>query len=244
MRIWKRSLSLIIILSFMGCVPVYRVPLFSSMADLYSRVPIGVEQIATTGEAFYVSPMKMVTCPAFYVNQDFQPPNIALTSFPLVQKGTVLICKFTVSGQKDMANPDVYLCEKEFGDLGRPMNLDKPTFVEYYLIVSNDGTPIGALLGSWDAYWDKPRQKFDVLKDYKTPIIAKDTLKYELIYNGKSGDTIKVSYREFLGDMARPAFTQDLNYDLSESKVIAFKSVIIEILEATSSTIKYKLIKN
>jgi hypothetical protein len=63
--------------------------------------------------------------------------------------------------------------------------------------------------------------------------------KQELIYNGKSKDTIRLSYREYIKDMARPAFFQDLTYDLLESREIAFRDLQIEVLEATNSTIKF-----
>ena len=68
--------------------------------------------------------------------------------------------------------------------------------------------------------------------------------KQQYIYNGKSGNTIKFTYREFNGDMARPAFTQDLQYDLSESNIIGFKELRIEVLKATNIDIEYKVLKS
>ena len=65
------------------------------------------------------------------------------------------------------------------------------------------------------------------------------SLKQELVYNGKSKDTIKLQYREYKDNFARPAFFQELSYDLSESKEIGFRGMMIEILEATNSKIKF-----
>lgn len=65
------------------------------------------------------------------------------------------------------------------------------------------------------------------------------SFKQEFIYNGKSKDTIKLQYREYKDDLARMAFYQDLIYDLSESKVIGFRGMMIEVLEATNSGIKF-----
>ena len=64
----------------------------------------------------------------------------------------------------------------------------------------------------------------------------------ELIYSGLSQDTIRISYREFSGDLARPAFYQELIYDLSESKRITFRSIVLEIIEATNSSLTFKVI--
>ncbi len=62
------------------------------------------------------------------------------------------------------------------------------------------------------------------------------------IYNGKAGNVIKFSYREFINDMARPAFTQELQYDLSEGKIIGFKGMRIEILNTSNIEIEYKVL--
>ena len=63
--------------------------------------------------------------------------------------------------------------------------------------------------------------------------------KKEFIYNGKSGSTLKFSYREFSNDYARPAFTQDLQYDLDESSIIGFREMRIEVKEASNTNITY-----
>lgn len=49
-------------------------------------------------------------------------------------------------------------------------------------------------------------------------------------------------YREYKDDMARPAFTQNLVYDLGESNRIMFRSVEIDVVEAKNSEIKYRLL--
>ena len=64
----------------------------------------------------------------------------------------------------------------------------------------------------------------------------------ELIYNGRVGDNLRFVYREFNNKMARSAFSQEIQYDLSESNIIGFKEVRIEIIEATNSNITYKVI--
>jgi len=44
--------------------------------------------------------------------------------------------------------------------------------------------------------------------------------------------------------MARPAYQQDLQYDLAESSVIGFKGIRMEVLQASNTNIKYKLLSN
>lgn len=52
----------------------------------------------------------------------------------------------------------------------------------------------------------------------------------ELIYNGISKNTIRITYREYIKDMARPAFFQDLTYDLDQSSIIQFRSIKIQVI--------------
>lgn len=64
----------------------------------------------------------------------------------------------------------------------------------------------------------------------------------ELIYNGRSGDTVKFLYRELSNSMLRAPFTQDIQYDLKQSPVVGFKGVRIEIVDATNTQLKYKVL--
>ncbi len=64
----------------------------------------------------------------------------------------------------------------------------------------------------------------------------------ELIYNGKSGDSVKFLYREFTNEVARPAFDQVVEYDLKDGTTIGFKGARLDILAATNTNISYKVI--
>ena len=78
----------------------------------------------------------------------------------------------------------------------------------------------------------------------KYPIATADSFQQTLIYSGKVGNKINIGYREFSNDLARPAFNNDVEYDLSESKIIGYKGARIEVIEATNEYIKYKVIQN
>jgi hypothetical protein len=75
-------------------------------------------------------------------------------------------------------------------------------------------------------------------------VASPDSFQQTLIYSGKVGDKISVGYREFLGNLARPAFSNEVEYDLSESKIIGYEGARIEVVEATNQSIKYKVIQN
>lgn len=68
------------------------------------------------------------------------------------------------------------------------------------------------------------------------------SFKRELIYNGQANKAISITYREFSGDMARPAFNQDLKYDLNDGAVIGFRGARFEVIKATNTEIKFRTI--
>ena len=57
----------------------------------------------------------------------------------------------------------------------------------------------------------------------KRPLEHKDSFQQTLIYSGHIGDKINISYRELSNDYARPAFNNDVEYDLSASNIIGDK---------------------
>ena len=66
----------------------------------------------------------------------------------------------------------------------------------------------------------------------------------EFLYAGRVGDALKFIYREYKNNYARPAFTQEVQYDLSQSDEIGFKNLRLKVLEATNTNITYKVIQN
>lgn len=71
-----------------------------------------------------------------------------------------------------------------------------------------------------------------------------DSFQQTIIYTGLVDNIINFSYREFSNFQARPAYTIDVQYDLTKSNIIMFKEAVIEIIEATSNTITYTVLKN
>lgn len=65
-----------------------------------------------------------------------------------------------------------------------------------------------------------------------------------LIYSGRIGDKINIGYREFSNNSARPAFNNDVEYDLSTSRQIGYKGALLEVLKADNSSISYKVISS
>lgn len=71
-----------------------------------------------------------------------------------------------------------------------------------------------------------------------------DCFKQEFVFNGKANNVLKFMYREYVNDMARPAFTQELQYDLTEGNTIGFKGLRIEVIDASNTSITYKVLNS
>lgn len=128
-----------------------------------------------------------------------------------------------------------YVNDKTFGVRARPTNP--------YLIRKPDGTL--ELQGYYDLTTAgkispaAPRYKAGKIMDRKQP-----NFRQELIYSGRLGSQIKLTYREFSDDFIRPGFTQEAQYDLSTDQTVGFKGVRIQILEANNTRLRYKVLRS
>lgn len=68
--------------------------------------------------------------------------------------------------------------------------------------------------------------------------------RYELLYQGISGNVLNLLYREFNDDFARPAFQQSLNYTLATEGAtdISFRSLRMRVWSADNNRIEYELL--
>ena len=116
--------------------------------------------------------------------------------------------------------------------------------------------------GKWGVYVadsDSTKTEIYVMSDTGKPLsyagdgiqIAKSvhqrwdelSFKKELVYAGISHNVVSILYREFTNDMARPAFSQDIKYDLSESKTVGYRGSRFEIIKATNQGLTYRTLK-
>lgn len=202
---------------------------------------------------------------------NYAPP-VTQISFPKIGEETKANVGDTLVNQGSFTEHDAILVESDI-DLGilKPYTLTKGTFlkfgdngdIEYYSITNNfegGGTIQKAALADppkaiqayknekkicgisiFNAYVCSTEGAFSRIK---RPIASPNTFQQSLIYSGKVGSRVKLGYREFSGNTARPAFNNDVDYDLSESKTVGYKGARIEVIEATNEFIRYKLIAN
>lgn len=69
------------------------------------------------------------------------------------------------------------------------------------------------------------------------PVVLK-----ELIYAGREGDILHITYREYsVSGYARTPFFQHIYYDLTTSDKIVFQENMIQVLDANNQQIRFKV---
>lgn len=69
--------------------------------------------------------------------------------------------------------------------------------------------------------------------------------RFELLYQGAGGAVLRLTYREFTGeDLARPAFSQEVTYDLNTAGPtdISFKGALIRVVTAGNTSLRYSVL--
>lgn len=103
-----------------------------------------------------------------------------------------------------------------------------------------------------NVYTDRPDGKATLISPVKYTIekdvdLQLSTTKFqrEILYQGAANGVINVSYRELINNMARPAFDQDVKYEINHggTTIIAFKGVRIEVISADNTSIKYRVVE-
>lgn len=235
------AISILVIISIQGCAttsenmkrtytPTYYSP---SISDYPA---IGEIKTVEVGESL-VSKDKQTTIPAIDIEQVIEHlienlgNKATLTALPgrYVEKG------------KDGFGKYYQAIEGEMLENGRP--------VEYPIgIYVTDSDPQKTEFYALSLYVDGYRPLSypkDGIQFTKSLHQTRDELSFkkELVYTGISQNVISILYKEFKDDMARPAFSQDLKYDLSESKTVGYRGARFEIIKATNQGLTYKTLK-
>lgn len=81
------------------------------------------------------------------------------------------------------------------------------------------------------------------VKVTESAVESKDDFYVDVLYQGMSKGEVKISYREYSNGIARPAFTQDVLYELDAdgTGIIGFKGLRIKVLKATGYDLEYVL---
>jgi len=165
---------------------------------------------------------------AYEVRFDYTSPSLNSSSSKghEFQKGD----RFTSVGH-DPADPDHLFLQAEEDDQAELISIHADGTVHEGWVLTSGNVPA-------QGEWTESRlfEKSDV------PTYGSESLYVQMLYSGVEGNTVRATYREFSNDAGDPQFTQELAYDLSISKIIAYRTIRIEVMEATNSELRYRVI--
>ena len=204
-------------------------------AQLVELPKIGEIFTIEIGESL-TSKFHKIETPAIEVLESytFKTSNLGKELFVTIEAG-----KFVSHGKDDSGifykplNGKTYISTKEknkgteMSGSGVYVSNGSSDVTEYY-VLTKDGRPLN---------YEAPNIK---IKKYFSEKISEESFKKELVYTGVSKNIITVLYREYNEGVARPAFTQELKYDLGEGKVVGFKGARFEVIKATNTGLTYK----
>jgi len=222
----KRCLVPLSLLILFGCAaprpePVAKIPFNVRTTEIADTFSPGNIQVKTVGETM-VERSNLILKKGFIAKAD-QRINLRMASGLQktidISKGQTVTCNYKLKNGSSVCS-------------GIPLY--------YYQFIIDES---GNLIGLMDSITNDLVPIDNVAKFLfgKTDIPQPGSYKRELVYNGKFKETIKISYREYRDDFTHPALDQDLSYDLSESREIVFRDMRIDVLDATNTSIKFRV---
>lgn len=193
---------------------------------------VGVISTVNVGTALIrLQNLGKLTRPAFKSSNDFELP-----------KGSQL----DIIPKMFIKSTDYYfVCGKSASGIFISTSLS-PSSGQDVIEIDSDGFILrGACLlkdGKMFAYWVEDYKSLAKFEATNKVMEMRSIYHFELSYTGKSGNIIKISYREYEKNIARSSFNQELEFDISEDKIIGFKGLKILIHSASNTSIEYEVI--
>jgi hypothetical protein len=219
MRMTSSPLILSSLLAIAACAPPSLEPLHP-IPTVITNYKTGVEQSAGIGDAIFdVQSARKI--PEFVALRAHDPGHIRFFSSPKVEQGE----RFRAVGR--MKSGDYVVRSR------------RDTLSTALFVVTPDGRALGYYVDGKAAGGKWPTEPLFLPAEGLEGQEA--AYRAQMIYSGLTGNTIRAAFREFTGDFIRPAFTQELQYNLSQDSTIAYKSIKIQVLEASNSQLRYRV---
>lgn len=230
-RLRIRNIAVILMGLFMfGCATTVN----PTEKNINTLIP-GVVQTRLVGEPMFEKGLLKVI-PGFIATANYYLPEMDNLVFPTVKKGAIWVCNGMLeSGEYLCNNPEI--TQKDvLTDTGAPVTEKLPIFV-----IKPWGEFHGLFYADTKRVSEQRNRLHGLFSAIDVPL--QDSYKEQLIYNGKTDSTIKLTYQEFVGNQKQPSISQVLNYEITSANILNVKNFMIEVVEATDASIKY-IVKN
>lgn len=226
-----RTFLVLFSLLLAGCAsPSINVTEFSVVDEKVGKAPtIGIQATAPVGGVMYKQ-FKYWSKTGYRIQKPF---SIGLGFGKIAVSEGDFVAKANLHGES------VYCAEK----LAYIDPLAGPFGAACFIDADNDGR-FEAVKAAHGVYWFKKNISPPLAYEKSEHIIPRtDSFKYELLYQGVSNKSLRLFYREYLNDFARPAFFQDVSYDFTaKPTTVTFRTVKIEVINADNIQIVYRVL--
>lgn len=240
----KRCASLCLLLALSGCATAAN-PLakrtytpVASTSEVVKLPALEVETLAEVGQSM-ISTVKRISIPAIKLDSDLvhRGPYYGDTFTITVPAGYLIFGGRDNEGRFFHATPlPRFKMDKHRDTIqmkgGVYVPNDKSSSPEIFWISTTDNKPRNDVI---------PNLAVVVQENFH--LYDKESFRRELVYSGVSQNSISILYREFKDDFARPSFSQDLKYDLAQGNEIGFRGARFQIISATNTGIRYKVLR-
>ena len=206
---------------FSSCVSQFRFQRRDNEPKYWIIPELNKEAVSYIGDPLLKEGSSFVT-EAIVLNKDYEKILYPNGVYKFVGIGNKLL---TRDGENISIKMNVYECNSFQG------------LAEYPILLEDD---------DGNVYYSSTSTERPLPKDAYTKKIIVDVNDYyfeqQLIYTGMEGKILKFTYREFADGTARPSFTIDPTYDMTQDNIIRFKGAVIEVLSYNNQSIKYKVL--
>ena len=81
---------------------------------------------------------------------------------------------------------------------------------------------------------------------YQAAKLKDCVMRQELIYSGREGNVIHITYKEYVGEKSEyspnESFLDHVGFDLRESDIISFRDMYFKVIEASKTSIEFMVI--
>jgi len=110
--------------------------------------------------------------------------------------------------------------------------------IELYQLNKDYVTEVGSPMVVRERCWGDSYYQAASLKDC--------VMRQELIYSGREGQVIHITYKEYTGEKSNyspnESFLDNVGYDLRQSNIISFRDIYFKVIEATEKYIEFIVI--
>jgi len=238
--LFRKTFTVILLLSILGCASQQSLMSYYPEQETQKFPEVGKVVSASIGNALVLYSNKK-TWDFLEIESDVRAIPICAYSIILPKQ------EAPASGYDDQGNmifsAAAFMTEPKVPPKSRYIQPGSQQSANVKLWIKRSGE-IMFTLGSGHCMANNPRVLEGKYSRITKPIDSETSFSQELIYNGRVDRNLRFIYREYTKGLAREPFTQEAQYDLATSNIIGFKDVTIEVIEATNSSITYKVLSH